>query len=179
MVLTPPSLIVESVGRVPYLSIARQRTRLRFFALPGRWLAVPSIRRKHTRMVINLDKPFSCGDLAPGQTYSHCYATKFASYGNTATLAVTYQFGTMEGETAHSPGTWTPCPYNTDTRIEMTGQRLAPFYTMMGDPSVSVWAAVETVVYEQIQANDARCAGTIGVAVAPASSSDSSSNAST
>jgi hypothetical protein len=121
-------------------------------------------------MVIILDKPFDVGDLAPDQSWPCVYITKFGSYGPSATLAVTYEFGLMQDESMVKPGTWTPCPWNTATRIEFSGQRLAPFYMAKPDPHLDLWHQIEGIIYSQIQANDPRCAGSVGLSPYTASS---------
>lgn len=113
-------------------------------------------------MVIILDKPISLGDIST-DTFPHCYITNFYVNGPAVMVQIAYEFGRMKAPTAENPSGWNPCPAYLNKQFSLQGSELVPFFSTMGDSNDSLWDEVEKAIYLEIQKQDPRTAGTLGL----------------
>ncbi|RYF50765.1 MAG: hypothetical protein EOO38_04895 [Cytophagaceae bacterium] len=114
-------------------------------------------------MVINLEQPFSLGDLSP-ISFPHVYISRLIIDGPSQTVSVQYEMGVMSPDNV-----WTPTPVPTMATINMFGAALYPFFfTKPNTLDTSLWDQVEALVYGEIQTQLPRLAGVIGNPTSPA-----------
>jgi hypothetical protein len=102
-----------------------------------------------------LDEPYKTGDLAPDVKYPHVYITTLFLNGPGLTMQISYEFGTMQGQ-------WVAAPNVPTQTLALQGFDLVPFFTQQPtDATTPLWDQVETLMYKQVQASNARTAGTI------------------
>lgn len=115
-------------------------------------------------MKIVLATPYSVGDLAPDESFPHCYITQFYVNGAGRNATITYEVGSLAAPSDTDPmGLWTKAPFVPAGTLQIVGADLYPFFSNVvnTDPSVSqlLWDQVETLLYTQIQAAEPRLAG--------------------
>lgn len=111
---------------------------------------------------IVLDAPYTTGDLNPDARYPHVYIVSLYLNGPMLSMSITYEFGEMREQ-------WYPAPLVPAVTLQLNGAQLIPFFSTEAstDGSMYLWDQVESLMYEQIQATNARCAGRIGSIGAP------------
>lgn len=116
---------------------------------------------------IVLDAPFAMGDLEPGVSYPHVYITTLYLNGPALSMTITYEIGTMANG-------WNPASLVPTRTLRIEGAELVPFFAAKGaepseaSTSLPLWDQVEGLMYMQVQAHDARCAGAIETVRTPA-----------
>jgi hypothetical protein len=126
-------------------------------------------------MVIILDKPVSLGDIS-SDTFPHCFVTNFYVNGPAVMVQVAYEFGTMKAPSAENQSGWNPCPAFLNKQFSLQGEQLVPFFSTQGESGSSLWDEVEKAIYVEIQKQDPRTAGTLGLGYDPNATSTASTS---